>query len=58
MKFSRSVLTVAVLAAAAFSASAQNIAIVNGKAVPSARLDVLAQQIAASGRPVDDIVCA
>ena len=58
MKFSRSALTVAVLVAAAFSASAQNIAIVNGKAVPTARLDVLAQQIAASGRPVDDTVRA
>ncbi len=31
---------------------AQNIAIVNGKAVPSARLDALAQQITRSGRPV------
>lgn len=32
--------------------SAQNIAIVNGKAVPKARLDALAQQVAKSGRPV------
>jgi peptidyl-prolyl cis-trans isomerase C len=31
---------------------AQNIAIVNGKAVPKARLDALAQQIESSGRPV------
>jgi len=31
---------------------AQNIAIVNGKAVPKARLDSLAQQIENSGRPV------
>ena len=58
MKFSRSAVTMAVLVAAAFSASAQNIAIVNGKAVPTARLDVLAQQIAATGRPVDDTVRA
>jgi len=58
MKFSRSALTVAVLVAASFGACAQNIAIVNGKAVPTARLDVLAQQIAASGRPVDDTVRA
>ncbi|MDO8889568.1 MAG: peptidylprolyl isomerase [Hydrogenophaga sp.] len=58
MKFSRSALTMAVLVAAAFSATAQNIAIVNGKAVPTARLDVLAQQIAATGRPVDDTVRA
>jgi peptidyl-prolyl cis-trans isomerase C len=31
---------------------AQNIAIVNGKAVPKARLDSLAQQIERSGRPI------
>ncbi len=31
---------------------AQNAAIVNGKAVPKARMDVLAQQLAAAGRPV------
>lgn len=40
----------AVLAAA--PAQAQNIAIVNGKAVPIARADALAQQVAKSGRPV------
>ncbi len=34
------------------SALAQNLAIVNGKAVPKARLDSLAQQVARSGRPV------
>ena len=34
------------------SALAQNIAIVNGKAVPKARLDALAQQVAKSGRPI------
>jgi peptidyl-prolyl cis-trans isomerase C len=34
------------------AASAQNIAIVNGKAVPSARVDALAQQLAKAGRPV------
>ena len=33
-------------------ALAQNIAIVNGKAVPKARLDTIAQQVAKSGRPV------
>ena len=33
-------------------AQAQNIAIVNGKAVPTARADALAQQVAKSGRPV------
>jgi peptidyl-prolyl cis-trans isomerase C len=31
---------------------AQNVAIVNGKAVPKTRLDSLAQQVARSGRPV------
>jgi len=33
-------------------AFAQNAAIVNGKPVPKARMDVLAQQLAAAGRPV------
>jgi peptidyl-prolyl cis-trans isomerase C len=37
---------------AALPAFAQNAAIVNGKPVPKARMDVLAQQLAASGRPV------
>jgi peptidyl-prolyl cis-trans isomerase C len=36
----------------AMPASAQNIAIVNGKAVPKARADMLASQLAKSGRPV------
>ena len=45
------------VAAAAFatlslSASAQNIAIVNGKAVPTSRVEALAQQVARSGRPI------
>jgi len=48
----------AVLLAAAFTSlapvavSAQNIAIVNGKAVPTSRVDALAQQLAKAGRPV------
>jgi peptidyl-prolyl cis-trans isomerase C len=33
-------------------AMAQNIAIVNGKAVPKARLELLSQQIAKSGKPI------
>jgi peptidyl-prolyl cis-trans isomerase C len=33
---------------------AQNVAIVNGKAVPSSRVTALEQQIAASGRPIDE----
>ena len=36
----------------ATSAFAQNVAIVNGKAVPKERLEALAQQVARSGRPV------
>ncbi len=40
------------LAIGAQSAIAQNLAIVNGKAVPKTRLDSLAQQVAKSGRPV------
>jgi peptidyl-prolyl cis-trans isomerase C len=45
------------VAAAAFatlslSATAQNIAIVNGKAVPSSRVEALKQQVARSGRPI------
>ena len=35
-----------------FAALAQNAAIVNGKAVPKTRMDMLAQQLAAAGRPV------
>ena len=42
----------ALLAVGAQSAIAQNVAIVNGKAVPTTRLDSLAQQVAKSGRPV------
>ena len=34
------------------AALAQNVAIVNGKAVPKARLDTLAQQVAKAGQPV------
>jgi len=52
----KQILTTAVAAAilSAFVApvSAQNVAIVNGKAVPKARLEALAQQVARSGRPV------
>src|SRR5690349_12905767 len=46
----------ATLAAAAVCASlpamAQNVAIVNGKAVPKSRVDALSAQVAKSGRPV------
>ncbi len=43
---------VALLALGAQAAMAQNLAIVNGKAVPKARLEALAQQVARTGRPV------
>ncbi len=46
-----SLVTAAVLSTAALSASAQNIAVVNGKAVPKARAEALKQQIEQSGRP-------
>jgi peptidyl-prolyl cis-trans isomerase C len=42
----------AVVSTLATSALAQNIAIVNGKAVPKERMDALAQQVARSGRPI------
>ena len=58
MKLSMSALTLAMLITASPWAAAQNVAIVNGKAVPTTRVDALAQQIAASGRPVDDAVRA
>ncbi|MBN9407676.1 MAG: peptidylprolyl isomerase [Burkholderiales bacterium] len=42
----------AVTLAAALPALAQNVAIVNGKPVPKARMDALSAQMAAAGRPV------
>ncbi len=42
----------AVLATLSIGASAQNIAIVNGKAVPKTRAEALTQQVARSGRPI------
>ena len=42
----------ATLACLSLSATAQNIAIVNGKAVPSSRVEALKQQVARSGRPI------
>ena len=40
------------MALGAQSVMAQNLAIVNGKAVPKTRMDALAQQVAKTGRPV------
>ncbi len=42
----------AVLASLSITVNAQNIAIVNGKAVPSSRVEALKQQVARSGRPI------
>ena len=42
----------ALMAAGATGAFAQNVAIVNGKAVPKTRVDALALQLSRSGRPV------
>ena len=47
-----SALTVVALIAATPVAFAQNVAIVNGKAVPQSRVDALIQQVTASGRQV------
>ena len=47
-----SVVAAAVLTTLSMGASAQNIAIVNGKAVPKTRMEALAQQVARSGRPI------
>lgn len=48
----QSIAAVTLAAALPLAALAQNAAIVNGKPIPKARLDVLAQQLAAAGRPV------
>jgi peptidyl-prolyl cis-trans isomerase C len=58
MKVTLTALTAAALIATAPWAAAQNVAVVNGKPVPTARVDALVQQIEASGRPVDDAVRA
>jgi peptidyl-prolyl cis-trans isomerase C len=47
-----SVLATATLWAAAPAAWAQNVAIVNGKAIPKSRVEALAEQVKRSGRPV------
>ncbi|MEX1167623.1 MAG: peptidylprolyl isomerase [Hydrogenophaga sp.] len=54
MKFSLTSLAAAALLVAAPWAAAQNVAIVNGKAVPTARVEALAKQVEASGRPIDE----
>ncbi|MEO5659684.1 MAG: peptidylprolyl isomerase [Polaromonas sp.] len=51
-KFLLATAMASLLAVGAQGAFAQNVAIVNGKAVPKTRLDALSQQVAKSGRPV------
>ena len=48
----KSLLSVALLAAMSLPVWAQNIAVVNGKPVPSSRVEALKQQVERSGRPV------
>jgi peptidyl-prolyl cis-trans isomerase C len=48
----KSLAVASLLALAGAGVSAQNVAIVNGKAVPKTRLDALATQIERAGRPV------
>ena len=52
MKYLSALTAAALLGTLTPLAFAQNVAIVNGKAVPSSRVDELAQQVARSGRPV------
>ena len=52
MKLLSAIASAAMLCTLAPAVLAQNVAIVNGKAVPKARLDALSQQLARSGRPV------
>ncbi|WP_090131913.1 peptidylprolyl isomerase [Limnohabitans sp. Rim11] len=56
MKVSK--LVVSLLAALSLSAWAQNLAIVNGKPVPSSRVEALKQQVERSGRPVTPEILA
>ena len=48
----RSLVTACALSSLSLGLWAQNLAIVNGKAVPKARAEVLAEQLAKSGRPI------
>ncbi len=52
MKLLSAIASTALLVTLSPLAFAQNVAIVNGKAIPKARMDELAQQVARSGRPV------
>ena len=52
ISFFKPVLLTATLVLSVTAANAQNIAIVNGKAVPKARVQALAAQLERAGRPV------
>ncbi|MES2878883.1 MAG: peptidyl-prolyl cis-trans isomerase [Pseudomonadota bacterium] len=52
LKLVSAIASATLLCALAPAVLAQNVAIVNGKAIPKSRVDVLSQQIAKSGRPV------
>ena len=56
MKFSK--LALSLVATLSFSALAQNLAVVNGKPVPSSRVEALKQQVERSGRPVTPEILA
>ena len=58
MKSTLTTLATGLVLAFAAPAFAQTLAIVNGKPVPSSRVDVLLEQVARSGRPVDDALKA
>lgn len=49
---------VALATTLAVPAMAQNVAVVNGKPIPSSRVDALAQQVERTGRSVDDAIKA
>jgi len=51
MSFKPARLLVALFAAAAIPALAQNLAVVNGKPIPSSRADMMVKQMAAQGQP-------
>jgi peptidyl-prolyl cis-trans isomerase C len=58
MKSILNLAAVAVLTVSSSLALAQNVAVVNGKPVPSSRVTMLADQLAKAGRPVNDEVKA
>lgn len=58
MKKLLSVAAVAALSLSSTLVMAQNVAVVNGKPVPSSRVEMMASQLAKSGRPVNDEVRA